>query len=245
MAKVLFIVPAYNEELNVGAVIERLRSAYPEADVVVINDGSTDATAAVVRRHGVALLDLPFNLGIGGAVQSGLLYAKRGGYDVAVQIDGDGQHDAAEAGKLIDRALSGSCDVAIGSRFVEKTSYRAPLGRRTGIATFAIVNRMILGQRIEDSTSGFRAFNRAAILFLSEDYPHDFPEPESIITLVRNGFRVTEVPVQMHQRSAGRSSITFLRSIYYMAKVLLAILIGATRKRRITTGGQAMQGEPR
>lgn len=239
------MVPAFNEELNVGPVIDALRSQYPEARVVVINDGSLDRTATVARAHSATLLDLPFNLGIGGAVQSGLLYARREGFDIAVQIDGDGQHDAHEAAKLIERVEHGECDVAIGSRFVEKTSYRAPLGRRLGIATFAMVNRLILHRRIEDCTSGFRAFNRSAIEFLSEDYPHDFPEPESIITLCRNGFRVIEVPVQMHPRAAGRSSITLVRSFYYMAKVLLAIAIGATRRRRIPRSApEPLRGEP-
>ena len=232
MSRILFIVPAYNEEENLAAVIGGVRRHYPAADILVINDGSTDDTSGVARRAGALVIELPFNLGIGGAVQSGLLYAQRNGHDVAIQFDGDGQHTPDEVAPLLARLERGDCDVVVGSRFVERSAYRAPAARRTGIAILSLVHRIILRRRISDPTSGFRAYNRAAIEFLAEEYPHDYPEPESIITLTRNGFRVVEVKVEMKPRQGGRSSITFLRAVYYMLKVLVAMSIGATRKTR-------------
>jgi|SRR5579883_1624205 len=227
--RLLFIVPAYNEAASLPGVVADLRAHYPTADIVVVNDGSTDDTAAVARRLGVHLLDLPYNLGIGGAVQTGLLFAERGGYDVAVQFDGDGQHRADEVCILLDALAVTGADVVIGSRFLQRTPYRGQPARRLGIAVLRAVISLLLGQRITDSTSGFRAFNRAAIRFLARRYPQDYPEPESVVTLCREGFRLYEAPVRMRERQAGRSSITPLRSAYYMAKVLLAVAIGASR----------------
>lgn len=227
--KLLFIVPAYNEAASLPGVVRELRAYYPEADIVVVNDGSTDATAAVARSLPVHLLDLPYNLGIGGAVQTGLLFADRAGYDVAVQFDGDGQHRADQVGELLRALEASGADVVIGSRFLAPSGYTPPLLRRLGIALFRLVISHVVGQRITDSTSGFRAFRREAIAFLARDYPHDYPEPESVVTLCRQGFRLCEVPVAMRERQAGRSSITPLRSVYYMAKVLLAIAISASR----------------
>jgi len=232
MRRILFIVPAYNEEANLSAVIAGLRDHYPAADVLVVNDGSTDDTGEVARRTGAMLLDLPFNLGIGGAVQSGLLFAQRNGHDIAVQFDGDGQHTPDEIAALLTRLEKGDCDVVIGSRFVERSAYRAPAPRRAGIALLSLVHRIVLRRRISDPTSGFRAYNRPAIEFLADEYPHDYPEPESIVTLTRNGYRVVEVKVEMKPRQGGRSSITFWRAVYYMFKVLVAIGIGATRTTR-------------
>lgn len=231
MHHLLFIVPAFNEAANVGAVVDGLRSRFPTAEVLVVNDGSADATAAVAGAAGARVLDLPVNLGIGGAVQSGLLYADREGFEVAVQFDGDGQHLASEVEAILEPVLSGSCDVAIGSRFLGQESFRPPLMRRLGITIIARFNSLLTGFRVTDPTSGFRAFGRHAIKLLARDYPHDFPEPESIVTLARNGYRICEVPVRMKARTGGQSSITFVMSIYYMLKVLLAIGIGMTRKR--------------
>ena len=239
MTRLLFIVPAYNEQASLPAVVRDLRVHHPEAEIVVVNDGSTDNTAAVARSLEVRLLDLPYNLGIGGAVQAGLLYAAREGYDVAVQFDGDGQHRADQVGRLLDAFGRYGCDVAIGSRFLEPGGYRAPLLRRLGIAIFRGVNSLVLGQTITDNTSGFRAYTRPAIAFLAREYPHDYPEPESVVTLCRHGFRVREVAVTMRERQGGNSSITFYRSLYYMGKVLLAIGVGATRR----TVGRPL-GEP-
>jgi glycosyltransferase involved in cell wall biosynthesis len=230
--RILFIVPAYNEQENLSAVIAGLRNRHPAADILVVNDGSTDDTGNVARRAGALLLDLPFNLGIGGAVQSGLLYAQRNGHDIAIQFDGDGQHTPDEIDPLLARLEQGDCDVVVGSRFVERSGYRAPAARRAGIAILSFAHRIVLRRRISDPTSGFRVYNRAAIEFLAEEYPHDYPEPESIVTLTRNGFRVVEVKVEMQPRQGGRSSITFWRAIYYMLKVLVAIGIGATRTTR-------------
>lgn len=230
--RLLFIVPAYNEARNVGRVIAELRDAYAGAAVAVINDGSTDGTSQIARDSGAVVLDMPFNVGIGGAVQTGMLYAHRHGYDIAVQFDGDGQHIAGEIAALLAPIRDDRADAVIGSRFLGAKSFRPPLARRMGIALFNGVNRIVVGRRFTDNTSGFRAYNRAAIEFLARDYPHDYPEPESVVTLCRAGFRVLEVPVSMRERQGGSSSITWLRSIYYVFKVLLAILVGSTRSAR-------------
>ncbi len=230
MSRIVFMVPAYNESESLPGTIADLREHYPKTDIIVINDGSTDGTAEAALGLKVTLLDLPFNLGIGGAVQTGLLYAARHGYDIAVQFDGDGQHRADEVYKLLRAIQSGQCDAVIGSRFLEPSQYRPPLMRRIGIAAFNTVNSLILSRRISDSTSGFRAYNRKTIEFLAQNYPHDYPEPESVMILCRSGFRILEVQVEMRERQNGQSSITFTRSIYYMCKVMLAILIGATRR---------------
>jgi glycosyltransferase involved in cell wall biosynthesis len=228
--RLLFIIPAYNERANLPAVAADLRAHYPTAELLVVNDCSTDDTATVARSLGMTVLDLPCNLGIGGAVQTGLLYAARGPYDIAIQFDGDGQHRADQVGKLLHALNESGCDAAIGSRFLTSSDYHPPLLRRAGIAIFQAVNSLVLQRRITDNTSGFRAYNRAAIQFLALDYPHDYPELESVVTLCRHGFRVQEVAVTMRERQGGRSSITFWRSIYYMFKVLLAIFVGATRR---------------
>jgi glycosyltransferase involved in cell wall biosynthesis len=230
MTRLLFIVPAYNEQESLTAVVRDLREHYPAAEIAVINDGSTDGTAALARFLGVTLLDLPYNLGIGGTVQTGLLWAARAGHDVAVQFDGDGQHRADQVERLLEGLRRGGCDAVIGSRFLEPSGYRAPLSRRVGIAIFRRVNSLVLGRTITDSTSGFRAYNRTAIRFLARDYPHDYPEPESVVTLCRHGFGVREVAVEMRERQGGQSSITLWRSLYYMCKVILAIVVGATRR---------------
>jgi glycosyltransferase involved in cell wall biosynthesis len=225
----LFIVPAYNEQENLSVVVGDLRHHFPEAAIAVVNDGSSDNTASVARSLGVHLLDLPCNIGIGGSVQTGLLFAARHGYDVAVQFDGDGQHCADQVETLLACVAAGN-DVAIGSRFLGASTYRPPIGRRAGITALRWVNSLVLGRTITDSTSGFRAYGPAAIAFLAEEYPHDYPEPESVVTLCRSGFRVVEVPVAMLHRQGGQSSITAIRSIYYMLKVVLAIAVGATRR---------------
>lgn len=231
MTRVLVIIPAYNEAASLPAVIQDLRAWYPAADPLVVNDGSSDGTATIARQLGVPVLDLPYNLGIGGAVQTGLLYAARERYAYAVQFDGDGQHRADQLAALLAPVIAGRADVAIGSRFLLPHSYHVPLARRCGIAIFKAVNVLIVGQTITDNTSGFRAYGRDALTFLSREYPHDYPEPESVVTLCRNGYRIIEVPTQMRERQGGRSSITLFRSIYYMCKVLLAIGVRATGRR--------------
>ena len=230
--RTLFIVPAHDERQALPGVISDLREHCPRCDIVVVNDGSSDGTGDVARALGAQVLDLPCNLGIGAAVQTGLLFAKQHGYDAAVQFDGDGQHKADQVARLLAPLIAGEADVVIGSRFLEGRSYRAPVMRRVGIAVFRWVNSLVLERTITDNTSGFRSYNATAIGFLAREYPHDYPEPESVVTLVRHGFAVREVPVEMRTRQGGRSSITLWRAMYYMVKVIIAIMVGLTRQRR-------------
>ena len=198
---------------------------------MAVNDGSTDGTAAAARAgEGVRVIDLPEIIGIGGAVQTGFLYARAGGYGLAVQVDGDGQHVPSEISKISAPVLAGTADAAIGSRFLEKAGFRGSPYRRAGIRVFQALNAVLLGQRITDSTSGFRAFNRRAIDVLSGTYPDDYPEPEAIYILRKRGLTVVEVPVDMAGRAAGRSSIGFWHSLYYMVKVCLAIFVLLLRR---------------
>ena len=229
MRRILFIVPALNERENLPGVLSDIRQHYADADVVIVDDGSTDGTAAWAKSAGVRVLQMPFNVGIGAAVQTGLMYAAAGGYDVAIQFDGDGQHQAGQVAALLG-AVDRGADVAMGSRFLSGDTYRAPLLRRVGMRVLNSVNSFILGQHITDSTSGFRAYTAPAIAFLAREYPHDYPEPEAVLTLIRDGFTVEEVAVQMRQRQEGRSSITLAKAIFYMMKVLVAIGVGATRR---------------
>ncbi len=227
----LIIIPAFNEEENLGAVLSAIAADAPGFDVVVINDGSSDRTSAVARSFpGVRVVDLPVNIGIGGAVQTGFISAKERGHRLAVQVDGDGQHIPAEIRKIAAPIRAGEADVVIGSRFLDSARFPGSVFRRAGIRIFQLVNRALLGERITDSTSGFRAYNRRAIEVLAERYPDDYPEPEAIFILRRKGLRVREVPVEMKTRAGGRSSITLGRSLYYMVKVNLAILVLTLRK---------------
>jgi glycosyltransferase involved in cell wall biosynthesis len=228
--RIVFVVPAFNEAGAIPGVVADLRAHFPAADIAVINDGSTDATAQVARQLGVHVLDLPINLGIGGAVQTGLLFADRHDYDIAIQFDGDGQHQADQVFLLLEALADPVVDVAIGSRFLEPNGYQAPPLRRLGIAVLRSVSSLLIGQRVTDTTSGFRAYKRGALRFLAGVYPHDYPEPETVVTLRRQGFYLREVAVMMRERQSGLSSITMYRSFYYMLKVLLAIVVGASRR---------------
>ena len=230
--KILIIIPAYNEEASLPGVIQDLKEHIPAADVLVVNDGSIDDTAQIARKINVKVLDLPFNLGIGGAVQSGFLYAERNGYDIAVQFDGDGQHLAGEINKLIEPIVTKQADLVVGSRFLAIGRYRAPIFRKMGIAIFSFILSRILGITVTDSTSGFRAANRRVIEFFAHTYPDDYPEVEALVLLHKVGLRITEVPVTMRERTGGKSSITPLRSLYYMTKVLMAIFIDLMKKVR-------------
>jgi glycosyltransferase involved in cell wall biosynthesis len=224
------IVPAFNEERNVGRVLDELRSLDPGLDVVVVSDGSTDRTADVAAARGAHVIRLPFNLGIGGAVQTGFRFAWEEGYDLAVRLDGDGQHDPGELGVLVAPVVAGEADLAIGSRFVAGGGYRSSAARRIGIRILARVVSLIAGQRLTDTTSGFQACNRRAIAVYAADLPHDYPEVEGMVMAIKHRIRVVEVPVTMREREHGRSSIGALASIYYMVKILLALFVDLFRR---------------
>ena len=230
--KRLAIVPAFDEEASVGRVIDEIRAFDPGFEVAVIDDGSTDRTAGVAADRGAHVIRLPFNLGIGGAMQTGYRYAFEQGYDVAVQVDGDGQHDPSELSKILKPVLDGEADLVVGSRFAAQQTgaYRSSRTRRVGIRIFASVVSAVVRRRLTDTTSGFRAVNRKGIALFAADYPHDYPEVEATVMCVKHKLRLLEVPVGMRERTGGRSSITALRSVYYMAKVLLAIFVGLFRR---------------
>ena len=225
------IVPAYNEHAAIAGVIDEIRAFDPHLDILVVDDGSHDDTAAIARAHGARVVRLPFNLGIGGAVQTGFRYAHEHGYDIAARVDGDGQHDPAELAGLIGAVLADRADICVGSRFAGSEGYRSSRSRRIGIRILARVVSMLTRQRVTDTTSGFQVLNRNAIALFAADYPHDYPEVEAALMLHKHRLRLVESPVRMRERSAGVSSITALRSIYYMIKVMLAILVGAMRRR--------------
>jgi glycosyltransferase involved in cell wall biosynthesis len=230
MSERIAIVPAFNEERNVGRVIDEIRAFDPEFEIVVVDDGSTDRTAEVAAEHGAIVLRLPFNLGIGGAVQTGYHYALEHGLELAVQIDGDGQHDPTQLDKLLAPLLADEADVVVGSRFAEGGKYAAGRSRRLGIRLFAALVSALCRQHLTDTTSGFRAVNRKGICLFAADYPHDYPEVEAIVMAVRQRLRLREVAVSMRVREAGHSSITPLRSAYYVIKVTLAVLIALGRR---------------
>jgi glycosyltransferase involved in cell wall biosynthesis len=229
--KTLIIIPAYNEEGSVARVIENIRREVLDADILVVNDGSRDRTAREARQSGAMVLNLPYNMGIGSAVQSGFLFAKEKGYHFAVQVDGDGQHPSSEIPRLLE-ALDSGIDMAIGSRFVQPTGYRPAFTRSLGIKVFSFLVSLIVGKRVHDTTSGFRATRRSAFLLLTETYPHDYPEVEALITLHRNRMRFVEIPVEMNSRQAGRSSIGAKNAVYYMLKVTLAVFIAIIKRRQ-------------
>jgi glycosyltransferase involved in cell wall biosynthesis len=224
------ILPALNEEGNVGRVIEEIRAYDPGFEIVVVDDGSVDRTSEVAAEHGAIVLRLPFNLGIGGAVQTGYRYALENGFELAVQIDGDGQHDPSQLDKLLAPLLAGEADLVVGSRFAEGGKYAAGRSRRLGIRLFAALVSVLCRQHLTDTTSGFRAVNRKGIVLFAADYPHDYPEVEAIVMAVRQRLRLREVAVSMRPRDSGHSSITPLRSAYYVIKVTLAVLIGLGRR---------------
>ena len=212
-------------------MIENIRRDVPEADILVVDDGSRDRTGRKAKESGAMVMTLPYNMGIGSAVQSGFLFAKEKGYHFAVQVDGDGQHPTSEISRLLS-ALDNGVDLAIGSRFVELTEYRPTFTRSLGIKIFSFLVSLIVGTKIYDTTSGFRAASRKAIVLLTETYPHDYPEVEALITLYRNGMKFVEIPVEMNSRQAGRSSIGTKNAVYYMLKVTLAVFIAIIKRRQ-------------
>lgn len=223
------IIPAYNEAASIAQVVAQVRHSLPGAAVCVVDDGSSDETGAIARAAGAITLRMPYNVGIGAAVQTGFLYADRHGYELVVRIDGDDQHPPAAIPGLIAALQESGADMVIGSRFLVRRGYRGTLPRRLGIRLLAWLIGLIIGQAVTDPTSGFLVANRRAIAFCAREYPHDYPEPEARVLLWRGGLRVEEAPVEMRARSGGVSSITTLRSVYYMAKVLLALLLDVLR----------------
>lgn len=226
--KILVIIPAYNEEKSVGNVIRKIKYCF-DADIVVIDDGSADSTSDKASSEGAKVIRLPFNLGIGGAMQTGYLYANENNYDVAVQVDADGQHDPAYLKTLVAPLLEEKCDMAIGSRYVKESSYKSSVSRRMGMVFFSWLVYLLTASRINDTTSGFRAVNRKIIEYFASSYPTDYPEVDVLVRLFRKNFRILEIPVEMMERQGGKSSITPLKSIYYMVKVSLALLINSLR----------------
>jgi hypothetical protein len=235
----LAVVPAYNESATIVGVVEAMRERAPRFDVLVVDDGSTDDTAAMARLAGARVLKLPFNLGIGGAVQSGFVFAHDNRYDYMAQVDGDGQHEPAELEKLVAEMSDPSPpDMVCGSRFLsDDYHYPAPVSRRTGIHVFSALLSWIVSERVSDPTSGFRLYNRRAIELFAHDYPHDYPEVEAVLMLHHHRLRMRETPVRMYTRGGGVSSISSGKSAYYMIKVMLALLVGLARKRPVVEPG--------
>jgi len=232
--KVLVIIPAYNEQENLATTIDEVRSKALSADLLIVNDGSRDETAIVAEKTGVNAVNLPFNLGIGGAVQTGFKYALHNGYNVVVQVDADGQHDAAYLRKLIDSVLEGKADIVIGSRYLYDEPPKMPFFRNLGIRYFSWLTSKIIRQKITDCSSGFRALNREAVRFFSENYPVDFPDAEALILAHRAGLKIAELPVRFRNRVNGKSSLSSPRFLYYPIKEMLSILTLLTKRREPT-----------
>lgn len=228
--RVLIIIPAHNEEDSLPGTLAEVRAKAPGVDVLVVDDGSRDGTTATARTAGVPVVRHSVNLGVGGALQTGFRWAVEHGYAIGVQLDADGQHDPAYLGALLEPVLAGRCDIAIGSRYVTRTAYRAPLHRRLGMVVFAAVVRLALGQRITDTTSGFRAYALPVMQVCQHDFPKDFPDAPLLIALSRRGFRLEEVAVEMRERVAGQSFYTLGKQLYYPYKNLLASLMALLRR---------------
>ena len=229
--RLVAIVPAWNESGAIGAVVDEINGFDLAIDVVVVDDASTDHTASVAESRGATVLRLPFNVGIGGAVQTGFRYARDEGYDVAVRLDGDGQHAASEIPKILGPIEAGDADLVIGSRFVDPGgTYRPPFARRIGIGVFARLVSVLGGQRVTDTTSGFVALDRVGIELFATSFPDDYPEVEATLVALRSGLRVTQAQVDMRERTTGSSSITFVRSLYYIVKVMLSLLVASLRR---------------
>lgn len=228
--KKLIIIPAYNEQESIKKTVEDIIKNAPEFDYIVINDCSTDRTKEICETEKFNVVHLPVNLGIGGAVQTGYLYAARNGYDIAVQVDGDGQHDSKFLSKMAEFIEAEHADMVIGSRFINKEGFQSSGARRVGIKYFTMLIKLLTGAKITDPTSGLRMVNREIIEFFAEEYPKDYPEPESVVAILRRKKKVLELPVIMRERSGGVSSISMKKSVYYMIKVSLAILIERIRK---------------
>jgi hypothetical protein len=230
---VLIIIPAFNEEKSIGSTLNSITALGHNWDVLVVNDGSHDNTARFAEKCGAVVLNSPFNIGIGGAVSLGLLYAFRHGYQAVVRVDADGQHDCQYIKEILEPVLTGKADLSIGSRFIGMfQGYRSSFIRRIGINFFSVLISFLIREKITDPTSGFNAFSVRAVQLFSEYYPVDYPEPEAIVIAKRAGLRIREVPVQMRSRMAGVSSIRYLRTLYYMINVTLAIMLNYLRPKK-------------
>lgn len=223
--KTLIIIPAYNESENIERVVKSLKENCPECDYLIVNDCSTDNTPNICAEKGFNFINLCCNLGIGGGVQSGYIYAARNGYDCAIQIDGDGQHDPAYIKRLTDPIEKGGADIVIGSRFIECEGFQSSGMRRFGIKFLSSLIKLVCGARVRDVTSGFRAANKRFIDIFAKEYADDYPEPEAIVACALRGAKILEVPVVMKEREGGVSSISAFKSVYYMIKVSLAIIL--------------------
>lgn len=229
--KKLIIIPAYNESESIESTVRDIMENAPDFDYVVINDCSKDNTKEICEANGFNIVNLPINLGIGGAVQTGYKYAMEYGYDIAVQVDGDGQHDPAFLKQMAEIIEKEDLDMVIGSRFIDKEGFQSSFMRRVGIKYFTVLIKMITGKTITDPTSGLRMIGRNVIKLYASDYPKDYPEPESVVAVLRRGMKVKEIPVVMRSRQGGVSSINPSKSVYYMIKVTLAILVESVRKK--------------
>lgn len=228
--KKIIVIPAYNEEGNLEKTVRDIRENAPDFDYVIVNDCSTDNTLGMCREKGFSYLNLPLNLGIGGAVQTGYRYAYYHGYDLAVQFDGDGQHSAkflAQMAKVLEETES---DMVIGSRFIEKEGFQSSGLRRIGIRYFSLLIKLLTGKTVTDPTSGMRMINRKLLKKFTNEYPKDYPEPESVVTVLSEKHKVTEIPVVMNEREEGISSISLRNSVYYMIKVSFAVVIARMKK---------------
>ena len=228
--KKLIIIPAFNEESNIEKTVTAIQKNAQGFDYVIINDCSTDRTKQICAEKGYNVVNLPINLGIGGAVQTGYKYALERDYDVAVQVDGDGQHDPEFLNEMADYLMENELDMVIGSRFIEKEGFQSSKLRRVGIVFFSKLIKLLTGTLITDPTSGLRMIGRNAMALFAADYPRDYPEPESVVAVIRRNMKVKEIPVVMKERQGGVSSISLKKSVYYMIKVTLAILIERIRK---------------
>ncbi|MDD4851134.1 MAG: glycosyltransferase family 2 protein [Gemmiger sp.] len=242
--KTLVLIPCYNEEENIVRVVKRLKTVCPEVDYLVINDCSTDDSAALLKAGGYNYLDLPVNLGIGGGVQCGYRYARDNGYAITVQMDGDGQHDPAYLPEVIGPVADGKLDMCIGSRFITHEGFQTSFMRRVGIRFLSGMIRLLCGQQVLDVTSGFRATSAGMTAYFAEHYATDYPEPEAILSATLAGYRVGEAPVVMCERQGGVSSISSIKSVYYMVKVSLSLVIDRLAIHRVRAARPRRKGEP-